>query len=101
MHGGAWDAGQAYASHGGAAAPERGACPSAFGSSSKARAGARAAKGSAAGGGAAEPSRKAQRRCKRREEAKRTELLAKVKDALIRRALHEDHPENRGGCMWD
>ena len=37
----------------------------------------------------------------RREEARRREMLAKVKEELIRRSLYEEHPENVGGCLWD
>ena len=82
-----------------ATATDRSQCPHAFGSGShRAHPDAATAPGI---GGAAAPSKKAQRRRARREEAQRTQLLAKVKEELIRRALREDHPEDRGGCLWD
>ena len=84
----------------GGGAPANGhACPAAFSSSKSA-----APSGRPAGRSSSEPAgqaRKAQQRRERREAAKRTELLAKVKEALIRRTLHEDHPEDCGGAsLW-
>ena len=84
---------------GGGAPPNGHACPAAFSSSKSA-----APSGRPAGRSSSEPAgqaRKAQQRRERREAAKRTELLAKVKEALIRRTLHEDHPEDCGGAsLW-
>eukprot|EP00320_Phaeocystis_rex_P000616 CAMPEP_0119077620 /NCGR_PEP_ID=MMETSP1178-20130426/95585_1 /TAXON_ID=33656 /ORGANISM="unid sp, Strain CCMP2000" /LENGTH=313 /DNA_ID=CAMNT_0007059991 /DNA_START=128 /DNA_END=1064 /DNA_ORIENTATION=- len=82
----------------GGAAPPRGChgCPAAFGSSKSAAPSEHPAHDATE---SARQARKAQQRRARREAAKRTELLAKVKDALIRRALHEDHPEDRGGVI--
>ena len=83
------------------AAPSNGhACPTAFGSSKSAAPSERPAgrSNSELAGQAC----KAQQRRERREAAKRTELLVKVKEALIRRALHEDHPEDCGGAsLWE
>ena len=85
---------------GGAAPPDGHACPAAFGSCKSAAPSERPA-----GRSSSElvgQARKAQQRRERREAAKRTELLAKVKEALIRRALHEDHPEDCGGAsLWE
>ena len=85
---------------GGAAPPNGHACPAAFGSSKSAAPSERPAGRSSTE--LAGQARKAQQRRERREAAKRTELLAKVKEALIRRALHEDHPEDCGGAsLWE
>ena len=85
---------------GGAAPPNGHACPAAFGSSKSAVPSERPAGRSSTE--LAGQARKAQQRRERREAAKRTELLAKVKEALIRRALHEDHPEDCGGAsLWE
>ena len=45
---------------------------------------------------------RAARRLKRREDAKRAQLLARVKEVLIRRALHEEQPPGSGAgtCLW-
>ena len=85
---------------GGAAPSDGHACPAAFGSSKSAAPSERPAGRSSSD--LVGQARKAQQRRERREAAKRTELLAKVKEALIRRALHEDHPEDCGGAsLWE
>lgn len=46
---------------------------------------------------------RAARRQKRREDAKRAQLLARVKEVLIKRALHEEQPQGSGAgtCLWN
>lgn len=43
---------------------------------------------------------KAQARRERRARRQRADELERVKAALVKRALYEDHPESRGECLW-
>ena len=46
------------------------------------------------------PAERARRRSARREERQRATYLSRCRELLIRRALHEEHPESTGDCLW-
>ncbi len=46
------------------------------------------------------PAERARRRSARREERQRATYLRRCRELLIRQALHEEHPESKGDCLW-